>query len=153
MDGTEPPHRMEKGEASRPPPFLRLYRALALDSQFLYSEVAIVYGVGRFTLRSVLGLVLYSPYLGTLLCLAAYFLDRSVNLDHKSIFSRVSHFFRPGIAHQWGSSAVCRGPLPREGSIRGTVAIHLLGAIQFWFGYITDTSTSDSMNTEVIRSA
>ena len=36
--------------------------------------------------------------------------------------------------------------------IRGTVAIHLLGDIHFWFGYITDTSTSDSKNTEVMRS-
>ena len=42
--------------------------------------------------------------------------------------------------------------MPRKDSIRGAVAIHLLGAIQFWFGYITDTSTSGSMNTEVIRS-
>ena len=37
-----------------------------------------------------LGLVLYSPHLGTLLWLVAYFLDGSANLDYKSIFSRVS---------------------------------------------------------------
>ena len=39
-----------------------------------------------------------------------------------------------------------------NGSIREIVATLLLGAIQFWFGYITNMSTSDSMNTEVIRS-
>ena len=42
---------------------------------------------------------------------------------------------------------MCNGPIR---GIRRNPS--LLGVIHFWFGYISDTSTSDSKNTEVIRS-
>ena len=61
-----------------------------------------------------LGLVLYSPHLGTLLWLVAYFLDGSDNLDHKSFFSRVSRFAFFGLGlHTNGAPALSGGVLCR----------------------------------------
>ena len=90
--------------------------------------------------------------LGPLLSLAVNFLDESVCLGHKTILLAF-HFFGLRLHANGAPSLSGVAPLACNGAIRGNCCINLLGAYRFCFGYIANTSTSDSKNTEAIRSA
>ena len=60
MDGTEPYAWTEEGGGLAASPFLRLYRAMALDSRSLYFDVGIAYGVS-IHFEAYLRLVFHGP--------------------------------------------------------------------------------------------
>ena len=76
---------------------------MALDIRFLYSDAEIAYGESQSSSRPISRLGLRSPLLGTLLWLVAYFLEQSVNFDHKTTLLALLYFglrLHPNVPHR-----------------------------------------------------